>query len=69
MLTENIALTGPEGVYLEEIIRILREAKRISANGATEDNPEGSIYIMISDTLAKNMADWLESYDLGQYTE
>lgn len=43
---------------LMEIVRMLREAKR---EGAAIDDPEGSRYVNISDTLALEMADCIES--------
>lgn len=42
---------------IEDVIRVLRNAVR---QGDEKDEPEGSRYITISETLAEQMADCLE---------
>lgn len=41
----------------EEVIKVLREAERL---GEVNDQPEGSRFIILSDTLANAMAKALE---------
>ena len=45
---------------INDIIAILKSAQRI---GADKDEPEGTRYIMLSDTLASKIITCLESYE------
>lgn len=45
---------------LDEVIKILKQAPRI---GSSEDSPEGSRYIQMSDTLADKVISSLEYYN------
>jgi hypothetical protein len=44
-------------MYLEDVIDILKKAERL---GNEKDDPEGTRYIMLSDTLANKMIEGLE---------
>lgn len=49
-------------MIIEELIELLRSAPRC---GADKDDPEGKRYIIISDTLATDLADRLEKHTAG----
>jgi len=58
-MTKRISEKDKRRLSLESIYFILKNANRI---GAKEDNPEGTRYIQISDTLAKRMMKTIELY-------
>ncbi len=48
-----------DGVRMKKVSDVRKILKSAERQGTEEDVPEGSRYIVLSDTLANQMAEWL----------